>query len=333
MRKIYQHMGHKEFDAEKLRKDVSDKWGQGFNVRNKVDASLWGSPFNEYAAYTWEDFAKDELSSPARLAMKELVKVDPICAHFEDAADMRYALSDPWTLERVLSDYLEEQGLRLSDSVLDELSIRLPNLANQADNLEKEMLEKMRDNSFYFVVDESKILKVHDIEDIRPYFKEAEFGAYHIGGYLIDYDAMKAEGWCGLEVCSMDALHTYEPGYIMPKDSPLRLWDCQSISIWDPDVVTQIPKELACISRMSHEAHLETFQNTMTVYDAADPCMDVAYLTQWIQDNQEKVVEAVNLDIISQDDLIKVLGTEFTGRTMKDNEQEETQEIEEPILE
>ena len=61
--------------------------------------------------------------------------------------------------------------------------------------------------------------------------------------------------------------------------------------------------------------------------------MDVAYLTQWIQDNQEKVVEAVNLDIISQDDLIKVLGTEFTGRTMKDNEQEETQEIEEPILE
>ena len=71
----------------------------------------------------------------------------------------------------------------------------------------------------------------------------------------------------------------------------------------------------------------------MTAYDAADPCMDVAYLTQWIQDNQEKVVEAVNLDIISQDDLIKVLGTEFTGRTMKDNEQEETQEIEEPILE
>ena len=84
---------------------------------------------------------------------------------------------------------------------------------------------------------------------------------------------------------------------------------------------------------MAHEAHLETFQNTMTVYDAADPCMDVAYLTQWIQDNQEKVVDAVNMDIISQDDLIKVLGAEFAGRTMKDNEQEETQEIEEPILE
>ena len=34
MRKFYQHMGHTEFDAEKLRKDVSDKWGQGFKVRN-----------------------------------------------------------------------------------------------------------------------------------------------------------------------------------------------------------------------------------------------------------------------------------------------------------
>ena len=162
-----------------------------------------------------------------------------------------------------------------------------------------DVAEKGRNHAIYFEVDDSKILSVSELEDIKPFVKGLQIITYnetndydnyqYIKG-RVDFDAIRDAGYSGVDLRAAEHLHETEM---------FRFWDVNSIVIWEPSCVRQIDQEIAYIARMDN--------GTYTKFDQCDPKMDVDYLSKWVCDNQSKVKAYVQKGVVTQETVDNLL--------------------------
>lgn len=322
MRTIYKHQGHKEFNPELLAKGIAERWGEGFGEWNKVEAALWCSPYNQPNTMTWEDFYTGDYNDVSRSLLKDFSDIHPISCCFEDWNDFVF-----WN--NVVSSMQYSDKISSNDSFLqsykDEHELTIEQLREEMTKLYEHLQpvlygylkETCRDNAFYFVVDESKVLSAHVPADLDEYLikKEGYFREF------VDFDKIRNDGYAALELCSRGNF----------RNATFNMWDCASMSIWDGDIVTVIDREIANISRLANDAHIvhQYGRDSVFTVDQADDHMNPEYLYQWMQDNQEKVVDAVQMDIISQEDIQKFVNMVVEERATR-SQINEVQYIAEP---
>lgn len=326
MKTIYKHQGHKEFNPELLARCIAERWGEGFGEWNKVEAALWCSPYNQPNVITWENFYISDYSDVSRSLLKDFSDIHPISCYFENWDDLVVSMrcsDEILSNDDFLQPYMDEHELTI-EQLREEMTKLYEHLQPV---LYGYYQETCRDNAFYFVVDESKVLSANVPADLDEYLIKKE-GYYRD---FVDFDKIRNDGYAALELCSR----------VNFRNSTFNMWDCASMSIWDGGIVTVIDREIANISRLANDAHIvhEYGRDSVFTVDQADDHMNTEYLYQWMQDNQEKVVDAVAQGIISQEDIEKVLSMVIEDRALSNKfmETEESQSMEQdelgPILE
>lgn len=310
--RIYIHHGSNMFDPKLLLKDQSEKTkGEIYTKRNY---DLWASPFNDQNASTWESFRIDDWQPLAGDALDKWVLreaglrdadrvrfVNFLIKNHNMSEDYFYGLSHR-TQENILKTYDEPVFQTMINSWRQERQreVNIRRTATQnLDQLQRMLVDsridyrkEMRDNSFCFTVDQSKIFHVYSMSDIKPFLD-------YSGGYTkIAYDKLDANGYSGIELHnSKELIGTHSDPTIFTG------WDIDSIAIWDPSCVKPVEKEIAYISRMSSCDH--------TDFDLSDPKMDKKYLTDWIKNNPRSVNKAISAGILLRDDVTTISAVQY----------------------
>lgn len=319
MKTIYKHQGHNSFDKTMLEQGIQEHWNDAELDLNKIDTALWASPYNKTDVFTWEDFIQETYGLFTYVLSDELLNTMaeqfPIAMQFCDLEEALECLNSPMDViqdDIRIKSYMGENGCSF-----DEAYAELSKLCETYIPVYfHEIQSQFRDNAFYFVVDEEKILQASEKGDIDNYLISGNKKS------KIDYDRIRNDGYAGLEVSSN----------VCYFGSPFRSWDCDSISVWDANVITVIDREIANISRLANEApnYSKGRNGEISIFDLADSYLNLEYLYQWVQDNQEKVVDAVQIDILSQEDIQKFVNMVVEERTTR-SQINEAQCITEPI--
>lgn len=92
---------------------------------------------------------------------------------------------------------------------------------------------RLGDIKFIFKLrNNSKIFNIRDIKDVE---EKVPFYEYR-GFLLIDFDKMRSDGYDGIELLDPCIGHYFYSN----KELCFNTWDCESIVIWNPDIIIPI---------------------------------------------------------------------------------------------
>lgn len=109
------------------------------------------------------------------------------------------------------------------------------------DFCEQERMEyALGDIKFTFKLSENaKIFNVKDLDDIKrlPFISLDEF--VNSNSVFVDYDKLREDGYDGVELFDPSIGHRFIDKYELSFNS----WDCESIVIWNPDIIIPIKED------------------------------------------------------------------------------------------
>lgn len=317
MANIYMHYGSKEFDPEKLKKSVEDNWDRWKNS-SMMECALWASPFNVKMAQPWESFWYSDSASVEKHSLTEASKDKGmhsvfIDEKFMDFSDFSQFYNQPKEqMVKTLVDFaqIEHPESNITKEDLKSLVSEAPSILARAKDILRHKCAEFRENTFFFVLtDDKKILHVNTQFDINQYIKDITPAAVSFRMYTLDYDKIKNDGYCGIE------LHN---AATMRSNSLFYSWEADSISIWDPSCVKIIDKEIAAIARLASGA-------TTSTLDVNDPVLNIDYLIDWVDKHMEETQKAIDEGIISLSQIAEVFSSRLgsSGRSNKEQSEQE----------
>lgn len=325
---IYMHQGTDAFDPAVLEHNVSEYWDK-WKDSSKMACALWASPFNDNKDNSWERFWYSDYGNVEKKALEEAsfdkgMHTVFIEQNFYDIDDMESFYTQPLEpMTKRLVDFAKnnDMGITVTKDDIKQWVAEAPSIIEKAKGIAKTKCQEFRDNSFYFTVDDSKILHIHTRVDIEPYVKDVTPPDISFKIFAIDYDKIKESGYDGIELHNASTLRN---------DSLFYTWDVDSIAVWNPDCIRVIDREIAALSRLAC--------GQLSNIDMIDTTFNVNYLFGWVERNMEAVQQAIDDKIISIEQLANVFSqhSESSGRTNDANEEiqqeQEKQEIEEPEI-
>jgi hypothetical protein len=281
MQKIYIHIGNQFYDHKQL--EATQEFELG--LRDKPRHGMWASPFNIKGADTWEYFASANLNQNANRHVDVLNRRESqrFEVHLKEAGyskDEFYQLPYPQRSE-ITKDYDYCAYAYTPDEM--QKAIELDRQSQYQYGASE------RINSFAFTVDQDKILQVTTMFDIAPYIKAQPLGDSGLSYDVIDFDKIKGDGYSGVELCNACGLHY----------GVFSTWDVDSIVIWDPNCVHEIPKEIAYIARSIADAK--------DMFDAHDPMSDDVTLTRWLAEHIPLIDIAIENEIFTKQEIVQFI--------------------------
>lgn len=159
---------------------------------------------NIYISYIDEKFNKTHMKTNLNYSLNRTYSINkPLNAFWASREDAEFGWKD-WCIDNDCTDWIKN----------------------------KEIFRfKLSDNAKIFYIE-----TVDDLENI-PYYKDQnETDIILKESLYIDFDKMRQDGYDGIELLDPCIGHIF----INPKEICFNSWDCQSITIWNPDIIVSI---------------------------------------------------------------------------------------------
>ena len=305
---VYMHQGSDAFDPAVLEHNVSEYWDK-WRDSSKMACALWASPFNDTKDNSWERFWYSDYGNVEKNALMEAsfdkgmhtIFIEQNFCDIDDMISFYTQPMDPMAKRLVTFAKNNDMGVTVTKDDIKQWVAEAPSIIEKAKAIAESKCQEFRGNSFYFTVDDSKILHIRNKFDIEPYVKDVTPPEISFKMFAIDYDKIRADGYGGIE------LHNAST---MRYDSLFYTWDVDSIAIWDPDCMRPIEKEIAVLSRLA--------SNTTNFIDIFDPTFNKDYLFDWIGQNMDIVQRAIDDGVITLSNIQQIFTSqESAGKEIK----------------